>query len=112
MSLGIFQSVGVWEILLLLLVLLLVFGPKRLPEMGRSLGRGMREFKDSITGQEIDLEQEHDEAAAALAQPATATAPQTAPQAATAAAPQPAEPAPAPAAAPAEQDPPSTEQSS
>jgi sec-independent protein translocase protein TatA len=39
-----------WEILLILLVLLLVFGAKRLPEMGRSLGRGMREFKDTLTG--------------------------------------------------------------
>jgi sec-independent protein translocase protein TatA len=38
------------ELLLLGLVVLLVFGPKRLPEMGRSMGRGMREFKDSITG--------------------------------------------------------------
>jgi sec-independent protein translocase protein TatA len=39
-----------WELLLILLVLLLVFGAKRLPEMGRSLGKGMREFKDSVTG--------------------------------------------------------------
>jgi sec-independent protein translocase protein TatA len=38
----------------LLIVILLVFGPKRLPEMGRSLGKGMREFKDSITGKEHD----------------------------------------------------------
>jgi sec-independent protein translocase protein TatA len=45
-------GIGIWEILILLLVLLLVFGPKRLPEMGRSLGKGMREFKDSISGQE------------------------------------------------------------
>ena len=43
-------GIGIWELLILLLVILLVFGPKRLPEMGRSLGRGMREFKDSITG--------------------------------------------------------------
>ena len=43
-------GIGIWEILILLLVILLVFGPKRLPEMGRSLGRGMREFKDSISG--------------------------------------------------------------
>ena len=43
-------GIGIWEILILLLVVLLVFGPKRLPEMGRSLGRGMREFKDSISG--------------------------------------------------------------
>lgn len=47
-------NLGIWEILLLLLVLLLVFGPKRLPEMGRSLGRGMREFKDSVTGNAKD----------------------------------------------------------
>ena len=38
------------ELLILLLVVLLVFGPKKLPEMGRSLGKGMREFKSSVTG--------------------------------------------------------------
>src|SRR5688572_26516777 len=38
-------GIGIWELLILLLVLLLVFGPKRLPEMGRQLGKGMREFK-------------------------------------------------------------------
>lgn len=43
-------GIGIWELLILLLVLLLVFGPKRLPEMGRSLGKGMREFKESISG--------------------------------------------------------------
>jgi len=42
--------IGLPEILLLGLVVLLVFGPKRLPEMGRSMGRGFREFKDSISG--------------------------------------------------------------
>jgi sec-independent protein translocase protein TatA len=47
-------GIGVWEILILLLVVLLVFGPKRLPEMGRSLGKGMREFKDSISGKDDD----------------------------------------------------------
>ena len=41
--------IGFPEILLLGLVVLLVFGPKRLPEMGRSLGRGLREFKSSVT---------------------------------------------------------------
>jgi sec-independent protein translocase protein TatA len=46
--------IGFPEILLLGLVVLLVFGPKRLPEMGRSMGRGMREFKDSITGDKHD----------------------------------------------------------
>lgn len=38
-----------WHIAILALVLLLVFGPKRLPEMGRSLGKGLRELKDGIT---------------------------------------------------------------
>ena len=42
------------ELLILLVVLLLVFGAKRLPEMGRSLGKGMREFKDGVSG--IDSE--------------------------------------------------------
>jgi sec-independent protein translocase protein TatA len=46
--------VGLPELLLLGLVVLLVFGPKRLPEMGRSMGRGMREFKDSISGSHDD----------------------------------------------------------
>jgi sec-independent protein translocase protein TatA len=53
--------IGLPEILLLGLVVLLVFGPKRLPEMGRSMGRGLREFKDSVTGDkkpddEIDVD--------------------------------------------------------
>jgi sec-independent protein translocase protein TatA len=51
-------GIGVWEIAILLLVALLVFGPKRLPEMGRSLGRGMREFKDSISGNDTRPEHE------------------------------------------------------
>jgi sec-independent protein translocase protein TatA len=42
--------IGVPELLLLGLVALLLFGPKRLPEMGRGLGKGMREFKDSVSG--------------------------------------------------------------
>jgi sec-independent protein translocase protein TatA len=47
-------GIGATEIIILLIVALLVFGPKRLPEMGRSLGRGMREFKDSISGKDSD----------------------------------------------------------
>lgn len=42
--------IGTPEIIIILIVLLLLFGAKRLPEMGRSLGRGMREFKDSVSG--------------------------------------------------------------
>jgi sec-independent protein translocase protein TatA len=44
--------VSIPEIILLLVVVLLIFGPKRVPEIGRSLGKGMREFKQSITGKE------------------------------------------------------------
>ena len=53
--------IGPWEIAILLVIVLLVFGPKRLPEMGRSLGRGMREFKDSITGKDEKDKFEHAE---------------------------------------------------
>ena len=43
---------GPLEIIILLVIVLLIFGPKRLPDLGRSLGRGMREFKDSVTGKD------------------------------------------------------------
>ena len=43
-------EVGITGLIVILIVALLVFGPKRLPEIGRSLGKGMREFKDSISG--------------------------------------------------------------
>jgi len=48
--------IGPWELAILLLVVLLVFGPKRLPEMGRSLGKGLREFKNSISGKDEPAE--------------------------------------------------------
>jgi len=49
-----------WEILLVLALALLIFGPQRLPEMGRSLGKGLREFKDSVTGKDDDDRRERD----------------------------------------------------
>jgi sec-independent protein translocase protein TatA len=49
--------VSPWELLILLAFVLLLFGPKRLPEMGRSLGKGMREFKDSISGKDDDKDE-------------------------------------------------------
>ena len=48
-------NIGWQGLVIILLVLLVVFGPKRLPELGRSLGRGMREFKDSVTGKDDDV---------------------------------------------------------
>ncbi|HEY7398157.1 MAG TPA: twin-arginine translocase TatA/TatE family subunit [Gaiellaceae bacterium] len=47
-------DIGPSEILLLLLVALLLFGGKRLPEIGRTLGTGMREFKESLSGEKHD----------------------------------------------------------
>jgi sec-independent protein translocase protein TatA len=49
-----FGSVGIWEVILILAVLLLVFGAKRLPEIGAALGKGIREFKGSV--REIESE--------------------------------------------------------
>ena len=43
-------NIGPLELAIVLVIALVIFGPKRLPDLGRSLGSGMREFKDSITG--------------------------------------------------------------
>jgi sec-independent protein translocase protein TatA len=56
-------NIGWQGAIIILIVLLVVFGPKRLPDMGRSLGRGMREFKDSITGKDDDEPRELPQAA-------------------------------------------------
>ena len=45
-----FSGIGFPELLIVLVIALIVLGPKKLPEVGRSLGRGMREFKDSVSG--------------------------------------------------------------
>lgn len=42
-------NIGPLEVIVVLVIVLIIFGPKRLPEMGRSLGRGIREFKNSLT---------------------------------------------------------------
>ena len=43
-------NIGPMELVIVLVIALIVLGPKRLPEVGRSVGRGMREFKDSLSG--------------------------------------------------------------
>jgi sec-independent protein translocase protein TatA len=73
----VFNSIGPPELLIVLVIVLLIFGPKRLPGLGRSLGSGMREFRDSITNKggkdDRDDEDEHTEtsrqANAALGRP-------------------------------------------
>jgi sec-independent protein translocase protein TatA len=54
-------SIGPLELGIILLIILVVFGPKRLPGLGRQLGSGMREFKDSITGKDKDDEDEDED---------------------------------------------------
>jgi sec-independent protein translocase protein TatA len=62
-------GIGTVEIVIILIFALVIFGPKRLPELGRSMGRGIREFKNSVTSDKDDddddvRELEHSHAAA------------------------------------------------
>lgn len=50
-----FGGLGMWEMMLIFLIILLVFGAKRLPEIGSSLGKGIREFKGSLREIEREL---------------------------------------------------------
>jgi len=50
-------NIGPLEIIIVLVIVLVIFGPKRLPDLGRSLGSSMREFKDSVTGKDDDDKQ-------------------------------------------------------
>ena len=77
------MGIGVPELLIVLAILLLVFGPKRLPQLGKQLGGGMREFKDSITSRHDDDEEESspenvaEAAGLPSAPPAAASTPET-----------------------------------
>jgi sec-independent protein translocase protein TatA len=51
-------NIGAPELLLVFVIALIVLGPKKLPEVGRSIGKGMREFKDSISGDSNDDDDE------------------------------------------------------
>jgi sec-independent protein translocase protein TatA len=54
-------SIGPGELIIVLVIALIVLGPKKLPEVGRSVGRGMREFKDSLAGINLNLDDDDDE---------------------------------------------------
>jgi sec-independent protein translocase protein TatA len=66
-------NIGPLEIIVVLIIALIVFGPKRLPELGNSLGKGIREFKDSVTGENKDDDVDDDDVKAISASKATAT---------------------------------------
>ncbi len=56
-TLGFFQNIGGGSMILIVLVILLLFGAKRIPELARGLGRGIREFKDATKDIQNDLEE-------------------------------------------------------
>ena len=68
-------NIGPLEIIVVLIIALIVFGPKRLPELGNSLGKGIREFKDSVTGENKDDDVDDDDVKAISASKATTTPP-------------------------------------
>lgn len=67
------MPIGATELIIILVIVLVLFGAKRLPELGRSLGGGMREFKDSVTGK--SEEQQPPELEATAGTPETPRAP-------------------------------------
>jgi sec-independent protein translocase protein TatA len=57
----VFNSIGPTELIIVLVIVLVIFGPKRLPGLGRSLGSGMKEFRDSISGKGSDKDLDDDD---------------------------------------------------
>jgi sec-independent protein translocase protein TatA len=53
-------SIGPGELIIVLVIALIILGPKKLPEVGRSVGKGMREFKDSLSGINLNDDDEDD----------------------------------------------------
>jgi sec-independent protein translocase protein TatA len=51
-------SIGPLELVIVLAIALIVLGPKKLPEVGRSIGNGMREFKESLSGERRDEDED------------------------------------------------------
>jgi sec-independent protein translocase protein TatA len=72
MSLAVFETIGPLELLIVLGIVLVIFGPKRLPGLGRQLGSSMREFRDSIRSkgeEDDDADDSRRQATAALGRP-------------------------------------------
>jgi sec-independent protein translocase protein TatA len=63
-------NIGPLEIIVVLIIALIVFGPKRLPELGSSLGRGIREFRNTVSGDKADDDEPEVKAIRATTPPA------------------------------------------
>jgi Tat protein translocase TatB subunit len=93
-------NVGPLELIVVLIIALIVLGPQRLPEVARSVGRGMREFRSALEREHDDEDEEHREHELEPAEPEAAEPEATAPEAAEPATARPATPAAAAATAP------------
>jgi sec-independent protein translocase protein TatA len=67
------MNIGPMELIIVLVIALIVLGPKRLPEAGRSVGRGLREFKESLSGESRRDDDDDDEDLAQLHSTTTRT---------------------------------------
>jgi len=67
------MPIGTPELIIVLVIALIIFGPKKLPQLGRSLGSGMREFKSSISGGSKDDDEDAAELGAGDDKPAAST---------------------------------------
>jgi sec-independent protein translocase protein TatA len=85
-------NVGPLEIAVVLIIVLIIFGPKRLPELGKSMGHGIREFKNSISGESDKDSPEEKQRELQASQQAQVSQPQPPPAAAESPAESPAEP--------------------
>ena len=75
-------NVGPLEIAVVLVIVLIIFGPKRLPELGKSMGNGIREFKNSLSGEKDQDSPEEKQSELQASQQAQVSQPQPPPAAA------------------------------
>lgn len=52
MTMLLFGNIGIWEVLLIVLIVLLLFGAKKIPELMRGMGKGVKSFKDGLNGKD------------------------------------------------------------